>query len=68
MEPSEAIDIRLRRARSWLRKARKAESAHDADAEFIFLWIAFNALYGTRCETSSCTGPRRMRVGAIENR
>jgi hypothetical protein len=44
---SEAIDIRLQRARSWLRKASGAASHHDIDAQFIFLWIAFNALYGT---------------------
>ena len=43
---SEAIDIRLKRARSWLGKASAAESHHDIDAQFIFLWVAFNALYG----------------------
>lgn len=45
----EAIDIRLRHARSWLRKASGTASVHDIDAQFIFLWIAFNALYGTPC-------------------
>ena len=44
---SEAIEIRLRRARSWLRKARKAAQNADLDAQFVFLWIAFNASYGT---------------------
>ena len=44
---SEAIDIRLKRARSWLHKARLVASPHDLDAKFIYLWIAFNALYGT---------------------
>jgi hypothetical protein len=44
---SEAIEIRLRRARSWLRKAKKAAENADLDAQFVFLWIAFNALYGT---------------------
>jgi len=43
---SEAIDIRLRRARSWVRKANREALSHDLDAQFIFLWIAFNALYG----------------------
>jgi hypothetical protein len=47
MEINEAVEIRLRRARSWLRKAKKAANSSDADSEFIFLWIAFNALYGT---------------------
>lgn len=44
---SEAIDIRLKRARSWFRKATGAAVHHDIDAQFIFLWVAFNALYGT---------------------
>lgn len=47
MVMSEAIEIRLRRARSWLRKARNAAKNGDLDSQFIFLWIAFNALYGT---------------------
>lgn len=44
--PTEAIEIRLRRGRSWLNKARRAGAADDFDSQFIFLWIAFNALYG----------------------
>lgn len=49
-ELTEAVDLRLNRARSWLRKSRKAGSSTppDLDAQFIFLWIAFNALYGNR--------------------
>jgi hypothetical protein len=31
---------------SWLRKSRKAGKNNDLDAQFVFLWIAFNALYG----------------------
>ncbi|MBM4439842.1 MAG: hypothetical protein FJ027_05455 [Candidatus Rokubacteria bacterium] len=44
---AEAVTIRLHRARSWRRKAARAQDAKDLDGEFIFLWIAFNALYGT---------------------
>jgi len=44
---TEAVEIRLRRARSWLRKATNAARNADLDARFVFLWIAFNALYGT---------------------
>ena len=44
---NEAIDIRVRRAISWREKADLARSHRDIDAEFIFLWISFNALYGT---------------------
>ena len=49
-EIAEAVALRLYRARSWLRKSRKAGSTTppDLDAQFIFLWIAFNALYGKR--------------------
>ncbi len=49
-ELAEAVDLRLNRARSWLHKSRKAGSSvpPDLDAQFIFLWIAFNALYGNR--------------------
>jgi hypothetical protein len=43
---SEAVQIRLHRGESWLRKSRAARAAKDLDAQFIFLWIAFNALYG----------------------
>ncbi len=40
---SDAQRVRLHRAISWLARA-EAESA-DADAQFVFLWIAFNAAY-----------------------
>src|SRR5262245_31102218 len=43
----EAIDIRFHRARSWQEKAKRAAADDDLDAQFIFLWIAFNALYGS---------------------
>ncbi len=41
---SENLELRLRRAKSWLARA-KTES-DDPDAAFIFYWIAFNAAYG----------------------
>jgi hypothetical protein len=37
--------LRSYRARSWLRAAGDADSL---DARFIFLWVAFNSLYGQR--------------------
>ncbi len=40
---SEAQRVRLHRAVSWLTRA-EAEDA-DTDAQFVFLWIAFNAAY-----------------------
>jgi hypothetical protein len=44
---TEAMEIRLHRARSWQRKARTAANNGDLNSQFIFLWISFNALYGT---------------------
>ena len=41
---SNTLNLRLRRALSWLGRAER-ESA-DADAQFVFQWIAFNAMYG----------------------
>lgn len=40
---SEWQRVRLHRALSWLDRARA--EANDPDAQFIFLWIAFNAAY-----------------------
>lgn len=40
---SENLSLRVHRALSWLEKAE--QSSDDSDAQFIFLWIAFNAAY-----------------------
>ncbi|MBL0711674.1 MAG: hypothetical protein JJV99_11780 [Colwellia sp.] len=40
---SENLALRVHRALSWLDKAEQCED--DLDAQFIFLWIAFNAAY-----------------------
>ena len=40
---SENLELRIRRARSWLQRARTEPD--DPDASFIFYWIAFNAAY-----------------------
>lgn len=37
------LGMRVHRALSWLDKASQCED--DLDSEFIFLWIAFNAVY-----------------------
>jgi hypothetical protein len=39
----ENLGLRIHRALSWLHRAELA--SEDADARFIFLWIAFNATY-----------------------
>lgn len=41
----ESLGLRVHRALSWL---KRAENEHqDSDAQFIFLWIAFNAAYAS---------------------
>lgn len=40
---SEASRVRIHRAISWLARAQR--ETEDADARFLFLWIAFNAAY-----------------------
>lgn len=40
------LNLRLRRALSWLDRAERERD--DDDGVFIFYWIAFNALYSTR--------------------
>lgn len=41
----ENLALRLRRAKSWLGRAK--QEANDPDAAFVFYWIAFDAIYGT---------------------
>ena len=43
--PQDDLNLRLRRALSWLGRAEKEYNARDFDAAFIFYWIAFNAMY-----------------------
>jgi len=45
----EDTSLRAHRTLSWLRAAEEAESF---DAKFIFLWIAFNSVYGQEIEPS----------------
>ncbi len=41
----DAIRLRMHRAFSWLRKADEFELPEDADAHFLFSWIALNTMY-----------------------
>lgn len=50
--PQDDLNLRLRRALSWLGRAEKEYKGRDVDAAFIFFWVAFNAMYG-RLGTSS---------------
>lgn len=42
------LSLRVHRALSWLDRAEQAEG--DQDAQFIFLWIAFNAAYANELD------------------
>ena len=44
--PFNNLNLRLRRALSWLERAEKAHHDGDHDTAFILYWIAFNAAYG----------------------
>ena len=47
MEKDEVV-LRSHRAKSWIRKAESLAKLEpsDLDGQFIFYWIALNALYG----------------------
>ena len=51
-------ESRLRRAKSWLELSKNSKSA---DEKFIFLWIAFNAAYGTELPPPDTSAPRERR-------
>lgn len=55
---SESSRIRLHRAISWL--ARSEAEANDPDAQFLFLWIAFNAGYAREFDEGSSERARLM--------
>lgn len=44
--PSDGLNLRVRRALSWLERAEDARRHDDHDVAFILYWIAFNAVYG----------------------
>ena len=50
--PQDNLNLRLRRALSWLKRAEAEYEGQDFDAAFIFHWIGFNAAYGQRGPSS----------------
>jgi hypothetical protein len=44
------LALRVHRALSWLGRAEQLTTQDDPDAQFIFLWIAFNAAYATEID------------------
>ncbi len=56
----EAVALRTHRALSWLQRSeRKGE---DKDAQYIFLWIAFNAAYASEIYSTRCFSERRTQI------
>lgn len=58
----DSLNLRLRRVISWLGRAEAAKGSDDADAWFMFHWIAFNAMYG-RLGISSTDEPGTKKPG-----
>lgn len=44
--PRDDLNLRVRRALSWLERAQVARDQNDRDVAFVLYWIAFNAAYG----------------------
>lgn len=44
------LSLRVHRALSWLDRAEQLAKQNDADGQFLFLWIAFNAAYATEID------------------
>lgn len=44
-QQAESLRVRVHRAISWLQRADQCDD--DTDAQFVFLWIAFNAAYAS---------------------
>jgi len=59
----ENLSLRVHRALSWLEKAEACEG--DEDAQFIFLWIAFNAAYANDVDREYRPTEHKMFAGFI---
>ena len=53
------LNVKVRRALSWIRQAEKAENSYP-DNCFLFYWIAFNALYSSRVEEKGSRSAERL--------
>jgi len=54
----QSLSLRVHRALSWLDRAER--ETEDADARFIFLWVAFNAAYANNLEDRQNIGEQRL--------
>lgn len=57
----QSLSLRTHRALSWLDRAEQENN--DADARFVFLWIAFNAAYAVELRDRVDFSERRLFVG-----
>jgi len=58
-----SLNLRVHRALSWLKRA-EAET-QDHDAQFIFLWVAFNAAYANQVPDRQSSSERKMFQGFL---
>ncbi|RLA22129.1 MAG: hypothetical protein DRQ65_06640 [Gammaproteobacteria bacterium] len=61
------VGLRIHRSLSWLNRAEQCEN--DNDAEFIFLWIAFNAAYADEFSSRefTATGTFRQFISKLDD-
>lgn len=55
---SPSLSLRTHRALSWLNRAE--QETNDADAQFVFLWIAFNAAYANEIHDRKAFPERKL--------
>lgn len=60
----ESISIRIHRSLSWLQ--RSEQESEDKDAQFIFLWIAFNSAYASEIHDMRTFSERRAQITFIK--
>jgi len=58
-----SLSLRVHRALSWLQRAEAEKQDHDA--QFIFLWVAFNAAYANQVPDRQNSSERKMFQGFL---
>jgi len=61
---SPSLSLRTHRALSWLQRAE--QETDDLDAQFIFLWISFNAAYANEIHDRKQFTERRLSLGFLK--
>lgn len=62
----QALSLRVHRSLSWLARAEQEMVDGDLDAEFIFLWVAFNAAYANDVDESHRVSERESHRNFLE--